>query len=91
MTIKLHHKLLLTGDAGGLGKALRDRLKANCTVLRLSDVLAFGDALENEEIIVADLADAAAVDAMVSRLVVPYPRRAARRRSPTPSPARDRY
>jgi len=48
-------------------------------------VLAFGDALENEEIIVADLADA-----MVSRLVVPYPRRAARRRSPTPSPDRDR-
>jgi len=26
MTINLHHKLLLTGAAGGLGKALRDRL-----------------------------------------------------------------
>ena len=65
MTIKVHDKLLLTGAAGGLGKALRDRLKANCDVLRLSDVQAFGDAVEGEEISLADLADAAAVDAMV--------------------------
>ena len=38
MTIQVHEKLLLTGAAGGLGKALRERLKANCSVLRLSDV-----------------------------------------------------
>lgn len=66
MTIKVHEKLLLTGAAGGLGKALRDRLKANCSVLRLSDVQAFGEAGAGEEVILADLADAAAVNAMVS-------------------------
>jgi len=63
--IKSHEKLLLTGAAGGLGKALRDRLKANCSVLRLSDVQAFGQAASGEEIVLADLADALAVDAMV--------------------------
>ena len=66
MTLKVHEKLLLTGAAGGLGQALRDRLKANCSVLRLSDVKAFGAAGPSEEIMLADLADAAAVDAMVS-------------------------
>src|SRR3982751_5662454 len=65
MTIKVHEKLLLTGAAGGLGKALRERLKANCSVLRLSDVQAFGEAAEGEEVVLADLADAAAVHAMV--------------------------
>ena len=65
MTIKVHEKLLLTGAAGGLGKALRQRLKANCAVLRLSDVQAFGDAGTDEEIVLADLADAAAVHRMV--------------------------
>lgn len=65
MTIKVHEKLLLTGAAGGLGKALRERLKANCSVLRLSDVQAFGEAAAGEEVVLADLADAAAVSAMV--------------------------
>lgn len=65
MTMKVHQKLLLTGAAGGLGGALRDRLKANCDVLRLSDKVAFGPAREREEVVLADLADAAAVSAMV--------------------------
>ncbi len=65
MTIKVHEKLLLTGAAGGLGKALRERLKANCTTLRLSDRQDFGAAQAGEEVMLADLADAAAVDAMV--------------------------
>jgi uronate dehydrogenase len=65
MTIKVHEKLLLTGAAGGLGQALRERLKANCSTLRLSDRVDFGKAGEQEEILLADLADAAAVDAMV--------------------------
>ena len=65
MTIKVHEKLLLTGAAGGLGKALRDRLKANCSVLRLSDIQPFGDALAGEEIFLADLANADAVNEMV--------------------------
>jgi uronate dehydrogenase len=65
MTIKVHERLLLTGAAGGLGKALRERLKANCSVLRLSDVQAFGEAAAAEEIVLADLADAVAVNDMV--------------------------
>ncbi|MBA3594526.1 MAG: NAD(P)-dependent oxidoreductase [Polaromonas sp.] len=65
MAIKVHQKLLLTGAAGGLGQELRDRLKANCSTLRLSDRAPLSDAGDNEEIVLADLADAAAVDAMV--------------------------
>jgi uronate dehydrogenase len=66
MTIKVHDKLLLTGAAGGLGKALRQPLKANCNVLRLSDCADCGVAGEAEEIVLADLADAAAVNVMVA-------------------------
>ena len=64
--LKTHHRILLTGAAGGLGTALRERLKANCSVLRLSDKNAFGDAQPGEEIALADLADATAVDAAVA-------------------------
>ena len=65
MTIKGHHKLLLTGAAGGLGQALREKLKTNCDVLRLSDRIAFGEAGVQEEIVLADLADADSVNTMV--------------------------
>lgn len=65
MTICLHHRLLLTGAAGGLGQALRSRLKANCKVLRLSDLAELGEAGDGEELVTADLADADAVKAMV--------------------------
>jgi uronate dehydrogenase len=65
MTIKVHQKLLLTGAAGGLGTALRDRLKANCDVLRLSDRVSLGEARAREELVLADLSDADAVSAMV--------------------------
>ncbi len=66
MTTKSHPRLLLTGAAGGLGQALRERLKANCDVLRLSDRVPFGEVGQNEEIVLADLADADAVNAMVT-------------------------
>ena len=56
MTIKVHHTLLMTGAAGGLGTAMRDRLKANCEVLRLSDRSDFGAARDGEEVVLADLA-----------------------------------
>ena len=65
MTIKIHQKLLLTGAAGGLGKVLRQRLKENCDVLRLSDVQELGSAADREEVMLADLADGAAVDGIV--------------------------
>jgi uronate dehydrogenase len=63
---KTHRRILLTGAAGGLGTALRTRLLANCEVLRLSDKLAFGEAGAGEEIVLADLADAVAVNAAVA-------------------------
>ena len=66
MTIKVHARLLLTGAAGGLGKALRERLRGNCGTLRLSDRLEFGSAQSGEEVVLADLADPAAVHAMVA-------------------------
>jgi len=66
VTIKLHSRLLLTGAAGGLGKVLRDKLKANCDILRLSDIAELGSARSGEEITPADLADAAAVDGIVA-------------------------
>lgn len=65
MTIRVHEKLLLTGAAGGLGRALRERLKVNCKVLRLSDRSDLGAAGPGEEVVLADLADPVAVDAMV--------------------------
>ena len=65
MTTKVHHTLLLTGAAGGVGTALRERLKANCEVLRLSARSDFGPAQPGEEIVLADLADPAAVSKMV--------------------------
>ena len=66
MTIQSHHTLLMTGAAGGLGQAMRSRLKANCEVLRLSDVSPMAPAQAGEEVVQADLADAAAVKALVA-------------------------
>lgn len=66
MTIKSHQRLLLTGAAGNLGKMLRDRLKANCHTLRLSDRVDLGAPQQDEECVLADLADADAVHAMVA-------------------------
>jgi len=65
MTIKMHEKLLLTGAAGGLGVALRGRLKANCKILRVSDLQSMAAASAGEEVMQADLADASAVGRMV--------------------------
>ena len=65
MTINVHNRILMTGAAGNLGKALRDRLKANCNVLRLSDRAEFGPAGDREEVVLADLSDADAVHSMM--------------------------
>ena len=65
MTIRSHNRILLTGAAGGLGQALRPRLKANCTVLRCADRVALDSAGEQEEFVLAELADANAVMAMM--------------------------
>ena len=59
-------RLLLTGAAGGLGKELRERLKPFADVIRLSDIAAMTPASgPREEVVVCDLADKSAVDALV--------------------------
>lgn len=64
--IKTHHRILLTGAAGQLGRVLRSALKANCEVLRLSDKAPLGEALAGEEVVQADLANAQAVGRAVA-------------------------
>lgn len=58
-------RILLTGAAGGLGRVLRERLTRYAEVLRVSDIAPVGEARPGEEAVVCDLADAAAVDALV--------------------------
>ncbi|MBA1242841.1 NAD-dependent epimerase/dehydratase family protein [Pseudomonas japonica] len=58
-------RILLTGAAGGLGKVLRQTLKPYASMLRLSDIVAPQEAGENEEVVICDLADKAAVDQLV--------------------------
>ncbi len=65
MTHLSHDTILMTGAAGGLGQAMRGRLKANCRVLRLSDRMPMASAQNGEELVQADLADAQAVHDMV--------------------------
>ena len=57
--------LLLTGAAGILGRWLRPRLIEKYGALRSSDVVDPAPALPGEEIVVAELADAGAVDRLV--------------------------
>lgn len=59
-------RLLLTGAAGALGRVLRPRLKPLCRSLRLSDIEAMDAAGADEEVIVAPLQDAAAIDALLA-------------------------
>lgn len=58
-------RLLLTGAAGGLGKVLRAGLKPFTRVLRVSDRADLGAAGPGEETVLCDLADKAAVHALV--------------------------
>lgn len=58
-------RLLITGAAGALGKVLRQNLKPDARVLRLSDIAPMADAGEGEEVRPCNLADKAAVDALV--------------------------
>ncbi|MEO5882092.1 MAG: NAD(P)-dependent oxidoreductase [Caldimonas sp.] len=59
-------RLLLTGAAGGLGRVLRPRLKRLCRVLRCSDIAAMDPAGDGEEVVVAPLEDAAAMDSLAA-------------------------
>jgi uronate dehydrogenase len=59
-------RLLITGAAGALGRVARDGLRGIASTIRLSDIAAMQPArLEhNEEVVVCDLADASAVEAL---------------------------
>lgn len=65
MTEPKMDRLLLTGAAGGLGKVLRVSLRPYTAQMRLSDVAAMAPAGPGEEVVPCDLADKAAVDALV--------------------------
>jgi uronate dehydrogenase len=58
-------RILLTGAAGGLGKMLRAQLVGAAEIIRLSSRSNLGEAALHEEIVYADLADAAAVDQLL--------------------------
>jgi uronate dehydrogenase len=59
-------RLLLTGAAGGLGRVLRPRLKRYCETLRVSDIADLAGAGAGEEVVQADLADKAAITALLA-------------------------
>jgi uronate dehydrogenase len=59
-----HHRVLLTGAAGHLGRELRARLAGRFPVLRLSDMAEMAPARDGEEVVRCDLADAAGVNAL---------------------------
>jgi uronate dehydrogenase len=58
-------RLLVTGAAGGLGRAMRNRLAPMADVIRLSDIVELGEAGANEELVICDLGDADAVSELV--------------------------
>ncbi|MBI1172885.1 NAD-dependent epimerase/dehydratase family protein [bacterium] len=59
-------RLLITGAAGGLGSAMRGRLAPLARTLRLSDIAPIANPAAHEEVVPCDLADAAAMRALVA-------------------------
>lgn len=58
-------RVLITGAAGAIGTALRDGLRAEWRHLRLTDAKPIANPTPNEECIVADIADRAAIERMM--------------------------
>lgn len=58
-------RVLITGAAGRIGRVLREGLAGRYPVLRLSDIAPLGQPGRGEEIVPADLADLAQVEAAV--------------------------
>lgn len=58
-------RVLITGAAGALGRVLRAHLAGRYPLLRLSDIAPMDPAGPAEELVPADLADAAAVDRLL--------------------------
>ncbi len=58
-------KLLITGAAGNLGREMRTLLKPICHTMRLSDMSDMDPPGDNEEVVICDLGDKAAVSDLV--------------------------
>lgn len=58
-------RILITGAAGAIGTALRDGLRANWRHVRLTDIRPVQNLTNNEEAIVADIADRSAIESMM--------------------------
>jgi uronate dehydrogenase len=58
-------RVLITGAAGAIGTALRNGLRADWRHLRLTDVRPVKDPTNNEEALVADISDRAALERMM--------------------------
>ncbi|ODC02743.1 NAD-dependent dehydratase [Terasakiispira papahanaumokuakeensis] len=59
------NKLLVTGAAGGVGKAIRPYLKSLAKSVRLSDIVDIENPADHEEVVTCDLADYEGVKALV--------------------------
>jgi uronate dehydrogenase len=59
-------RVLITGAAGTIGRALREGLRGAYPVLRLSDIAPLGEAGPGEELVPADLRDLAQVEAAMA-------------------------
>ena len=57
-------RILITGAAGGLGRVMRQRLKGQYRLVRLSDIQPMEAAGEGEEVVQCDLADGPAIEAL---------------------------
>ena len=62
---KPFRRLLLTGAAGNLGQQLRGALAAWADVVRVTDIAPLGEVAAHEEASIVDLADEAAVHALL--------------------------
>jgi len=60
------HRVLITGAAGKIGKALRAGLRGLYPVIRLSDIAPLGPAAPGEEVCPVDIRDLAAVEKSTS-------------------------
>ena len=59
-------RVLITGAAGTIGRALREGLRGAYPILRLSDIAPLGEAGPGEELVPADLRDLAQVEAAMA-------------------------
>ena len=57
------NRILITGAAGRIGRTLREGLAQGYELLRLLDVAPLGEAAAREELVRADIADLAAIEA----------------------------